>query len=313
MEPSLLDKECKVAICGWDYPQDWLRVTGGPKIDPPRGGSGSWQQDLRNASVIDVPAERLREIAGIMSGYDLVIIPNFGNTLMWMDAFVGCDAYDIYRQSNSRLVYWSFDTHVPDHHDYEEEYSAKFDAIYTAHSKFARYPHQQLDCCVWGNSAEALNLKARSMSTSQKRGVSFLRRRKDRDSLWHSIELELAKRDVPHVGGSVFPAKDYLDLLGSYRVAFNASEAGELNMRCFEGWAMGCNVVTDSELADRDGTFLFNRGNAESAVNSIMEALASQTFPETRWKTLGNDLLIHRYVKIINDQLGLNLRYEYTD
>ena len=234
-----------------------------------------------------------------------------------------------------KKVAWTMDTHHEQ--QVEQKLQDYFDTYYVAHANylgvFRPGKAKHLPCRVHFDVSrrDVLPLLAKAERTPKSYDavsvyVDYLGIGDRNAEIWRCMEecedaglRTFFGRTKQH--GNPVGMVRYFQAMLSGRVILNVSIMDDFNMRNFEALmlnqVMVTNRVPDHAIMDLDysNAVFYERGNRRSFREAMREGLAKASRPHhaTAAQVLNHHTLIHRYVEIINDQLGTNLRVPDID
>lgn len=247
---------------------------------------------------------------------DLVVFGLFGSDL---DSFFIKNIHhpamkDFLNSRHLKKVLWTYDSH----HSYakESKYQGFFNRYYIAHSpyisKFQEVECHWLPCCYSQFGIDQLReLSGQSFPLQRELIFPFnLYTIGDRNLVADGIQRILTKRGVKHAFGKFEYGLPYTKALQESRICLNISLIDDLNIRNFEAWGLNrillANNVPDFSRISMDlsHTFFFKRdlSDFEEALDAALSHDAKDI--KTSEIVLNNHMLIHRYIEIINKELG---------
>jgi tetratricopeptide (TPR) repeat protein len=251
---------------------------------------------------------------------DLVILALFGSNVdqMFVQRLASPEALRVLNDPFIRKVLWSMDSHI--WHEMEARYQFFFDRYYLAHSpyipRFQGVDCRWLPCCCFQESIDA-HLRLLQDPPPPERDVVFpymTHPHGERNRIALEIQERLARRGLNAHFGFVGMGADYARAIQASRVCLNISLADDLNVRNFEVWGLDrcllANPTPDHSRIDMDlsGTAFFQRdlSDFDGALDAALQAAAGQV--RSAGAVLNRHMVIHRYVEIINAELGTDLR-----
>lgn len=250
---------------------------------------------------------------------DLIIIALFGCRFekVLSDHQGNRTLQNIFRSEKIRKVCWSFDSHHC--HQAETTYQSLFDHFYIAHSPYLKFytssPVSWLPCCYSPHPVdEFLGFMDKEYTIERDIICPFQRYEVgDRNEVIDKIRERLIKRGLRFHIGSVPYGEEYAKAMRESRICLNVSLIDDLNIRNFEAWAYNTRLLTnrvpdhDKITFDSSHTNFFQR-NLTDFDEALDRALEDKGVEIRSIKPiLEQHMLIHRYVEIINRELGLKL------
>jgi hypothetical protein len=223
---------------------------------------------------------------------------------------------------------WSQDSHHM--HSLEAAALPWFDRIYVAHYQyldlFPASKTQYLPCAFTAASVATL-VKLNADVRPIERDIIFphvMYGGAERNRITFHIAERLRQRGVSSLMGRLYgsaagiPYGNLLYGLSTSRVVLNISLSDDLNIRNFEAVAMNrtllTNEVPDHQLQNLDyrRTYFFRRDLSD--LDSALDAALADSGTTPVWRSVpGRNMLIDRYLTIINRELGTELRVVLPD
>lgn len=262
--------------------------------------------------------------------YDLVVFPLEGAVIrgIFEENQHQSSFGDFWKDKTVKKVAWSMDSH----HQWQTEvqYQYFFDTYYLAHSeymdKFDTNKTKWLPCSLLVDK-DRYELLRFSDDVGEKIVdiVSVYRNYLhigDRNAVMNDYYQYLLSHNYSVFAGQTqqmwqgkLNMNRYYQALSAGNIILNVSIKDDLNMRNFEALALNqimvTNRVPDHDKIDLDygNTVFFDRYDMSSFDRAIKEAMEKTKQPRKRTidSVINQHMLIHRYVEIFNNELGLNL------
>ncbi|HWR39327.1 MAG TPA: glycosyltransferase [Patescibacteria group bacterium] len=277
---------------------------------------------LKNATDLQIYSASLNDIdMGLRMARksDLIIWPAEGTVIArfleqhWHNS----QLRDLFAAASVRKIAWSMDSH----HQWpvEQKLQKYFDRYYLAHSpymdKFDGQRVRWLPCYYGVSGIDSLLNSIRSVPEPVC-DISCLFRAYphigDRNFVAYEAAKILGRMGLKFVFGSMTGAGQarYVDMLKASKVVLNISIMDDLNLRNFEAIGLNrvmlTNRVPDHERVALDyrHTYFFKRDLSDFA-EKVTLALRDESPVIETWRNVVNrHMLIHRYIDMINQELG---------
>ena len=217
-------------------------------------------------------------------------------------------------------VFWSQDSHHA--HVQEARGQKYFDRFYIAHAnyldKFDQARTYHLPCCYGASSLDFLRIiNSKKFETHFDIGNFYVQYNiGDRNLIIHKAKNIIEKRNLSYLFGKLYGAPNGIPygnmLCATLRtdIILNIPILDDLNIRNFEAIAFNKKLLTNElnehKLVDLDysNTLFINR-NMSDFEDILMDAVKNKNKPVKTWESVYNgNCLIHRYINIINSELG---------
>ncbi|XPV76635.1 MAG: hypothetical protein ACNI27_01605 [Desulfovibrio sp.] len=227
---------------------------------------------------------------------------------------------ELFSKKGPRLALWSYDSHHM--HHLESPLQRYFDGFYISHESCRQYfspDNLTVIPCAHLNSIKG-ELNIQQYDFEMHRDLCFpygMYEWSPRNTLAYEAEKIFRRKDLNYMFGSCFgdikkmgEGGNFRWLLSSSKICFNLSLLDDFNMRNFEAQACNrvllTNKVAEHDIVDMDlsHTFFFQRDLSDlpQVLEKALEADVSTC--DSAKNVLHNHMLIHRFLFIINRELG---------
>lgn len=255
-----------------------------------------------------------------LNAYDLVIFCPCG---LGLAGFI--DQYlEIADDRSFKSALWSFDSHF--FHSEEKKVAGKFDEVFVAHKDFAPLVSEKahwLPCAYFWHAIGKMPALYEYPKLYDTVGLMRSYPGFQRDKLKATMASEFVCRKISYILGETDPSA-YFPTIALGRTAINCAMNSDLSIRFFEVMAMNVPLVQQSVTDISDSRFsgysdsyrLFQNDPNDTALTAarIADAVIAEARRDhamnTRTVVEGQDMIIHRYVEIINKTLSLELKVQ---
>ena len=227
---------------------------------------------------------------------------------------------EFFLSKSVRKVWWTLDSH----HLWRQElpFQKYFDHIYIAHSNFLSKFEKETVRLLPGffescSIQDLIELTARKVEKTVDVSMvygnySYIG---DRNFIIWKIREVLERKKINYYLGTVRRKLPYLQMLKSCRVGLSVSLSGSnVDQRFFEVLGLNGVLLAEKIPAHKDmkmnlsHAHFFDR-NLDDFENALELALSDHvTGVEDSWQVLNNHMQFHRYIELINRELGTNFR-----
>jgi len=302
-----------VLISGNIYHEDIKHIRDSPNVQ------------IRTVNIFD-RIKNLKNFLNLCEKQDLVIFRLVGRRpSSFIELLKNENLLDTYVNLKCKKVFWSQDSH----HSYPHEVSVQdyFDRCYIAHSKYGKHFDQKkffyLPCCYTAGSLDDLyEISAIEFKKERDIGSFYVQYSiGDRNLVYAKIASILKRQNLSYTFARYYGTNEeypYGNLkwgIKTSRVNVNVSLMDDLNIRNFEVIAMN-GVLLTNKLDEHGNIDLdyslthFYQRDLSDFETKLQESLDDTRRKQTWISIYNGHCLTHRYLTIINNELGENLHTE---